>query len=121
VANRNIPKLLTYIGLIWSLVATTYVGGQYFSLKNSEMAIQALNPGDDLMLEKIGSMDMSNGSSKIILNELKQRHDHLVLFYRTLEKQNIKELQYISGEILLWLGVSGIFALVIVITRGERV
>ena len=110
--------LFVYIGLFWCVVATIYATGQYFALSKSEITIQALNPGRDIILEKIIGLPEGKNKTELILNELRHRNEQITTLQAILESTNFDAKDRVIDEILLWLGVTVIFIILAVKFKG---
>ncbi len=51
--QANYLTALIYAGLIWCVIVTIYSVGQYFALSVGEITIKALQPKQDVVIEKI--------------------------------------------------------------------
>lgn len=105
----NYFSILVYVGLIWCAVSALYMTGQYFAFSSSEVVAQALEPTQDIVLEKITYMPENKAKMEMILNELKSRHEQISKLHTSLTNLTSDAKGGARDGVLLWVGVLVIF------------
>ena len=116
--------IISCLGVVLSIGATVYASISYLALSRSAETILGLAPGRDLVVSKFDAALMDNKDRELILNELKTRHEHSVSLHAALTRVSANSKARALEEILLWIGASIIFSVLLlrcdVLRRCEK-
>lgn len=98
----------------------SYAADRYFAHSKSEIVIQALKPGEDIITQKISQLLNVNDNKSLIVNELSSRNDQITMLYTSLVAANTIAKERVRDEILLWFGVVIIFLILLIKERARN-